>query len=140
MDDELIDLATSLSHLMEQESEALTRNGHTQGLAELVAAKLRLAGQIEAEVTKREREAPDWADTLSEEQRAEMALVFGHLRDASIVNAQILERQIAFSSDLMRAIAAEAQRVTGKRSSTYGASGDMMRIDLPAPISINARL
>ncbi|PNB45868.1 flagellar protein FlgN, partial [Pseudomonas sp. FW305-130] len=74
------------------------------------------------------------------EQRAEMALVFGHLRDASIVNAQILERQIAFSSDLMRAIAAEAQRVTGKRSSTYGASGDMMRIDLPAPISINARL
>ncbi|WP_231564906.1 hypothetical protein [Sphingomonas sp. Ant H11] len=96
MDDDLIDLVTSLSHLMEQESEALTRSGRLQGLAELVAAKLRLAGQIEAEVTKRERETPDWADALSEEQRAEMALVFGHLRDASIVNAQILERQIAF--------------------------------------------
>lgn len=140
MADELIDLATSLSHLMEQESEALARSGRMPALSELVAAKVRLVGQIEAEVSRRQRETPDWADTATDEQRAEMALAFGHLRDASIVNAQILERQIAFSTELMGAIAAEAQRVTGKRSSTYGASGDMMRIELPAPISINARL
>ncbi|MFA6124363.1 flagellar protein FlgN [Sphingomonas sp.] len=140
MADELIDLATSLSHLMEQESEALALSGRMPALSELVAAKVRLVGQIEAEVSRRQRETPDWADTATDEQRAEMALAFGHLRDASIVNAQILERQIAFSTELMGAIAAEAQRVTGKRSSTYGASGGMTRIELPAPISINARL
>lgn len=137
---ELIDLATSLSHLMEQESEGLALHGRVPALGELVAAKLRLVGQIEAEVTRLQRETPDWLDLLGEEERGEMALVFGHLRDASIVNAQILERQITFSSELMGAIAAEAQRVTGKRSTTYGAGGDMLRLDVSAPISINARL
>jgi hypothetical protein len=41
---------------------------------------------------------------------------------------------------MMAAIAAEAQRATGKRSATYGAAGALGGMDAPAPISINTRL
>lgn len=140
MANELIDLATSLTQLMEEESEALALRGRMPELTEVVVAKVRLAGQIESEVARLERETPGWNHALPEDERAAMADTFGRLRDASIVNAQVLERQIAFSSDLMSAIAGEAQRATGKRRSTYGAGGDILHIDLSAPISVNACL
>jgi hypothetical protein len=41
---------------------------------------------------------------------------------------------------MMAVVAAEAKRLTGARSTTYGARGDLSLADMPTPISINARL
>jgi flagellar biosynthesis/type III secretory pathway chaperone len=126
---QLIDAMVSLTHLMEEESERLAREPFFPELPEIANAKLRLTGRIEAEVARMKREA-----------REELAEASRCLRDASNVNQQILKRQIDLSADMMGAIAAEAQRLTGSRSTTYAACGGLMGTDMPAPISINARL
>jgi hypothetical protein len=54
--------------------------------------------------------------------------------------ARVLERQIDLSTEMMGAVAAEARRVTGSRSSIYGARGRVARSDAAAPISVNASL
>ncbi len=141
MTEPLLDAMLSLTALMEEESEKLALNPYLPELPEIAAAKLRLAGQIEAAFARLKREAPeDWAAELDPEARERLAEASRCLRDASRVNAQILARQIELSVDMMAAIAAEAQRVTGSRSSTYGACGGLSGMDAPAPISINARL
>jgi flagellar biosynthesis/type III secretory pathway chaperone len=138
---QLIDAMVSLTHIMEEESEKLARVPFFPELPELATAKLRLTGRIEAEVARMKREAPDdWAEKLDPEMREQLAEASRGLRDASTINAQILKRQIELSSDMMGAIAAEAQRLTGTRSTTYAACGSLFGSDGPAPISINARL
>lgn len=138
---QLIDAMVSLTHLMEEESERLAREPFFPELPEIAAAKLRLTGRIEAEVARMKREAPDdWAERLEPDTREELADASRCLRDASTVNQQILKRQIELSSDMMGAIAAEAQRLTGSRSTTYAACGGLLGTDMPAPISLNARL
>ncbi|MEP9359790.1 flagellar protein FlgN [Sphingomonas sp. KR3-1] len=141
MTEQLIDAMVSLTQIMEEESERLARGPFFAELPEIATVKLRLTGQIEAQVARMKREAPDdWADKLSTEEREELAEASRGLRDASTVNAQILARQIELSTEMMGAIAAEAQRLTGTRSMTYGACGGLGGMDAPAPISINARL
>lgn len=138
---QLIDAMVSLTQIMEEESERLARGPFFPELPELAAAKLRLTGRIEAEVARMKREAPDdWADKLDPEAREALAEASRSLRDASSINAQILKRQIELSTDMMGAIAAEAQRLTGTRNMTYGACGALGGMDAPAPISINTRL
>ncbi|MBO9623732.1 MAG: flagellar protein FlgN [Sphingomonas sp.] len=136
----LIDAMVSLTSLMEEETEKLARTPHLPELGEIAAAKLRLTGRIEAEVARLKRGGEDWAQALDPETREQLTEASRHLRDASTVNAEILSRQIELSSDMMAAIAAEAQRLTGARSATYGACGGMAGMDAPAPISVNARL
>ncbi|WP_213981685.1 flagellar protein FlgN [Sphingomonas sp. dw_22] len=141
MTEHLIDAMVSLATLMEEESEKLTRSPYLPELGEIAGAKLRLAGRLEAEVARMKREHPDdWLDGVDEDAREQLAEASRHLRDASEVNAQILSRQIELSADMMAAIAAEAQRLTGSRSISYGACGGMAGMDTSAPISINARL
>lgn len=141
MTEQLIDAMVSLATLMEEESARLTRSPYLPELGEIAGAKLRLAGRIEAEVARMKRLNPDgWLDEVDKEAREQLAEASRHLRDASEVNAQILSRQIEISADMMAAIAAEAQRLTGTRSTTYGACGGMAGVDGSAPISINARL
>ena len=137
----LLDSMLSLTAIMEEESEKLARTPYLPELPEIAAAKLRLTGQIDAEIARLKREAPDdWMEQLDAETRETLAEASRNLRDASTVNAQILKRQIELSVDMMAAIAAEAQRLTGTRSTTYGACGGLAGMDAPAPISINARL
>lgn len=138
---QLVDAMVSLTALMEEESERLSRAPYIPELGEIANAKLRLAGNIEAEIARLKRQGPDdWLEALEPEDRATLAEASKALRDASIVNARILSRQIELSADMMAAIAAEAQRLTGSRSTTYGACGGIAGLDAPAPISINARL
>lgn len=137
---QLIDAMVSLTALMEEESEQLTRKAYIPELGEIAAAKLRLTGRIEADFARLKRESPDWAEQLDEEERIQLSDASRNLRDASTVNQQILSRQIELSVEMMGAIAAEAQRLTGTRSTTYGACGGLGGMDAPAPISINAKL
>lgn len=136
----LIDAMLSLTALMEEESEKLARAAYLPELPEIANAKLRLTGRIEAEVARLKRGSEHWLAELDADTRAQLADASRNLRDASTVNAQILSRQIELSVEMMAAIAAEAQRLTGSRNSIYGASGDLGGIEAPAPISINARL
>lgn len=137
----LIDAMVSLATLMEEESEKLARSPYLPELGEIAGAKLRLAGRLEAEVARMKREHPDnWLEEVDAETREQLADASRHLRDASTVNAQILSRQIELSADMMAAIAAEAQRLTGSRSTIYGACGGMAGMDTSSPISINTRL
>lgn len=140
MTGQLIDAMVSLTSLMEEESEKLARKAYVPELGEIAAAKLRLTGRIEADFARLKRETPNWVETLDEEERALLSDASRDLRDASAVNQQILSRQIELSVDMMGAIAAEAQRLTGTRSTTYGACGGLGGMDAPAPISINAKL
>lgn len=138
---QLIDAMISLTQIMEEESDKLARASFFPELPEMVSAKLRLTGRIEAEVARMKRERPDdWAEKLPPEEREALADASRGLRDASAVNADILKRQIELSVDMMGAIAAEAQRLTGSRSTTYAACGGLAGMDAPAPISLNARL
>jgi flagellar biosynthesis/type III secretory pathway chaperone len=141
MTEQLIDAMVSLTQIMEEESDRLGRGPYFPELPEIAQAKLRLTGRIEAEVARMKREAPDdWAERLDPEAREQLAEASRGLRDASSINADILKRQIELSVEMMGAIAAEAQRLTGTRSMTYGACGGLGGMDAPAPISINARL
>ncbi|WP_325230409.1 hypothetical protein [Sphingobium sp.] len=49
----------------------------------------------------------------------------------------MLERQIDLSMEMMTAIAAEARRLAGNRARTYGARGDLAKMELTTPISFN---
>ncbi len=137
---QLIDAMVSLTALMEEESEKIARKAYVPELGEIAAAKLRLTGRIEADFARLKRESADWAEKLDEETRQQLSDASRDLRDASAVNQQILSRQIELSVEMMGAIAAEAQRLTGTRSTTYGACGGLGGMDAPAPISVNARL
>ena len=136
----LIDAMLSLTSLMEEESEKLARTAYLPELGEIANAKLRLTGRIEAEMARMKRESRDWMAEVPAEEREALKDASRNLRDASEVNQRILARQIELSSEMMAAIASEAQRLTGTRSTTYGACGGLGGMDAPAPISINARL
>jgi flagellar biosynthesis/type III secretory pathway chaperone len=140
MTEQLLDAMVSLTSLMEEESEKLTRTPYLPELPEIANAKLRLTGRIEAEVAKLKRRNQDWMSALEPEVREQLTDASRNLRDASEVNQEILARQIELSSDMLAAIATEAKRLTGTRNITYGACGGMGGMDAPAPISINARL
>lgn len=137
---ELIDAMISLTSLMEDETSKLGRVGNLAELAEIAGSKVKLGAWIEVEVVRLRRESPDWMSGLDAGTHAALAEASRTLRDTSLVNAQVIERQIELSVDIMAAIAGEAQRLTGRRSSTYGASGDVSRTESSAPISINTRL
>jgi flagellar biosynthesis/type III secretory pathway chaperone len=140
MTEQLLDAMVSLTALMEEESEQLARTPYLRGLHEIAEAKLRLTGRIEAEVARLKRSGDDWTAGIEGEHRAALTEASRALRDASAVNQEILSRQIEISVEMMAAIASEAQRLTGTRSTTYGACGGLGGMDAPAPISINTRL
>lgn len=140
MTEQLIDAMTSLTTLMEEESDKVARSPYLPELGEIAAAKLRLTGRIDAEIARLKRECPDWFETIDPALRERLAAATLNLRDVSQANAEILSRQIELSVDMMAAIAAEARRLTGARSSTYGACGGLTGGDGASPISVNTRL
>lgn len=137
---QLIDAMVSLTAIMEEESEMLARTPYVPTMGEIANAKLRLTGRIEAEVAKLKREHADWTQSVDDEHREQLAEASRALRDASVVNQEILSRQIELSAEMMAAIAGEAKRLSGTRNMTYGACGGLGGTDGPAPISVNACL
>jgi hypothetical protein len=81
-----------------------------------------------------------WRDALEPEPRAALAEAIEELQTVSAENADVLRRQIELSRDMMDAIAAEAKRLSGSRSQTYGASGGLFQLDQSTPISVNTSL
>lgn len=140
MIEELLDHMSSLTAIMEEESDRLVAPGRVPDLSAMAAAKTRLVGALEAKMAQLSRERPAWMEELEEADRRRLAAAVAVLRDASLVNADVLERQIELSTELMAAIAQEAQRLMGTRKASYGAHGGWLGVDLPAPISLNTRL
>ncbi len=136
---QLVEIMTSLSAVMREETQRLEAGTRALELAELAEAKARLVGALEERLARLTRQEPDWTAALDEPTRQAFVEGLGELRAASMVNATLLERHIELSADLMGAISAEAKRVTGSRAYAYGASGTLARADLTTPISLNGQ-
>lgn len=137
MPNDMIDIMASLTLIMNEETARLKGHERRLDLAELAAAKARLVGSLEELLARRNRQEPDWADTIDAEARERLTACLVDLREASTANARILERQIELSAGIMTAIADEARRLAGNRAHVYGARGDLAATDLATPISFN---
>ena len=136
----LLDTIDSLVGVMEEESDSLARHGRCPGIAELAAAKARLVDMLESGTAQLSRQSPGWIDTLAPEDRDMLTGRVARLRDAAAVNAQVLDRQIALTNEMMAAVGVEMQRQTGRRSEAYSAQGQVSLREANAPLSINYRL
>ncbi len=134
---ELVKSLTSLATILDEENDRLTRPANASDLPELVAAKIRLAGIVEAESIRLARERPRWLDDLPEEEQDEIRSLLETLVRRLGVNANLLGRRIAMCDEIMGAIAAEARRLTGAKSAVYGVRGTLMSSEQATPISIN---
>ncbi|OAN52566.1 MULTISPECIES: flagellar biosynthesis protein FlgN [unclassified Sphingobium] len=137
MPNEMIDIMTSLSAIMNEETRRLQGQERALSLAELAAAKARLVARLEELLARRNRHQPEWAEEMEVEIRERLIEALAELRHASATNASLLERQIDLSMEMMTAIAAEARRLAGNRARTYGARGDLAKMELTTPISFN---
>jgi len=140
MASELIDTIHSLVALMREETETLRGGGSAATIEEIAAAKLRLTASLETQIAQAERERPDWRSRLAEEDQTALREATDALRQVAADNAEVLERQISLSREILDAIAAEAKRLSGSRSQTYCARGEVFRVDAPTPISVNTSL
>lgn len=137
MNEELGAIISSLTMVMQEETERLKRRESPIDLQPLAAAKGRLISNLDEALTRRERANPDWYAQLDEEPKAILVTLLSELVSVSQVNAKVLERQIELSRDMLGAITNEALRVNGSRAVVYGARGDMAGKDLSTPISFN---
>jgi len=139
MASDIIDLIQSLTLIMEEETHRLSVHDRGRELAELSEAKIRLVGALEAELVRLDRETPGWAQNLEEERREAFTVALTSLGTASAANSDMLERHISLSRDMLDAIGREAQKLAGKRTETYSAKGDVNRVELATPISVNSQ-
>jgi flagellar biosynthesis/type III secretory pathway chaperone len=136
---ELTVTARSLTALMRAETAVLATGG-SRDIGEIAAAKQRLAGAFEQQVATLDRECSGWAAALAPEGAEALAAAMAELQAATAENGALLERHLDLSRDLLGAIAAEAKRLAGTTSETYGASGAVMQSHSPAPFAVNASL
>lgn len=134
----LVDIISSLTLIMSEETDRLNARERGRDLAELAAVKIRLTGLLEGELARLNRTQPGWADIMDEETKAALSNGLIALGEASAANAAVLERQIDLSVELMAAFEAEARRVSKSRAETYSANGILAPIDPATPISINS--
>ncbi len=137
MRDEVVALMDSLATVMRKETEGLMNREPVRNLASLGAAKVRLLAALDAEVTRRERANADWVLQLEQEACDELYAQVSELRAAARANADVLQRQMELSREMMTAITNEAMRLSGSRALIYGACGGMAGRDLTTPISFN---
>jgi flagellar biosynthesis/type III secretory pathway chaperone len=138
MVDDVIELMSSLTMVMEEESTRLRSHKRGGDLSEMATVKIRLVGMLETELARLERNCMEWAKALDSEEQERLTEAFGMLSIASTDNASILERQMTLSAQMLDAVTAEARRLAGKRAATYGARG-AMEPDCTAPISVNSQ-
>lgn len=130
----------ALIAVMEEESETLALLGPVAPVTELAQAKARLASRMDREVARLNRETPGWQDALHGDARRQLAVACNDLHAASVVNSEILERQIDLSSDMLAAIGLEMERLTGHGATTYGALGKVRKGKGRSPLSVNTQL
>jgi len=135
----LIDVISSLTLIMQEETTRLTSNAGGRDLAELASAKVRLVGMLETALAKLEREDARWADDMEELVRKRLVECLFALGEASAANSAVLERQIDLSVEMIGAIVSEAKRLAGRSTTIYGARGDLSLYDPAIPISINSQ-
>lgn len=135
----LVDIMSSLTLIMTEETERLQAYDRSRDLAELVSAKVRLTGILETELARLGREEPDWQQDLDEEGRAALSAAVVALGNASSANAAVVERQLELSNEVLGAVTAEARRQLRKRAETYSMSGALSPADGPLPISVNSQ-
>ncbi|MEN2786115.1 flagellar biosynthesis protein FlgN [Sphingomonas qilianensis] len=133
-----LDIIASLTLIMNEETARLGAHERGQDIAELAAAKIRLAGLLDAELARLNRVQPDWALHLPEDGRDALSHAVIALGEASTANAAILERQIDLSVELMAAFENEARRASKSRAEVYGINGQLAPIDNATPISVNS--
>lgn len=138
--DAVLDTARSLTSLMREETTVLLGAGPRHDLEAIAGAKVRLTAALETHLATLDREQPEWRDALDPDGRASLSETIAELQSVSAENAKVLRRQIELSREIMDAIAAEAKRLAGSRTQTYGASGGIFRIDASTPISVNTNL
>lgn len=137
---EMLDAMTSLTTLMEQETESLSNYARCKDQAAITTAKLRLTASIERISAQLQRERPDWLKLLNGENQQSMRVVIEALDRAAIANRDILDRQLSLTKELMDAVTAEVGRLSGTRAATYSATGMLVSRDQPTPISISSGL
>lgn len=137
---ELQDTMTSLTALMNEEVVLLGAAGEIGRLNAVAAAKGRVTATLESQIAALERTEPDWRSKAAPDELAALAQGLEQLQQAAVANAGSLARHIDLSRELLDAVAVEARRLSGARAETYGASGGLRHLDLPAPISINTSL
>ncbi|EIZ78718.1 hypothetical protein WSK_2766 [Novosphingobium sp. Rr 2-17] len=140
MASEFIDIVTSLTAIMEEETARLLAPGRHADFAEMAAAKIKLVAAIEIKTSEHARTRAEWLATLDGETRNRLTAAIEQLGVAAQVNARVLERQIDLSTEMMGAVATEARRLSGMRGAIYGASGVLTCSELATPISVNASL
>ena len=140
MIEKMLDIARSLAALMAEETVSLGDRAWLADHEEMVAAKRRLVAQLEAEIARLNREAPNWMTQLNETEDAALTDAMAILRDAAISNASMVDRHLTLSNDIIDSIAAEAKRLTGNAGCSYLDTGTMMLRDGTSPISVNTRL
>jgi flagellar biosynthesis/type III secretory pathway chaperone len=140
MANEFIDIVRSLVTLMREETKQLLSTEPSLELEEIASAKARLVGQVEARTVQLAREQPDWRERLDPVDREALTEVLAELCEVSAENGKALERQIQLSVEMLDAIAAEAKRLSGTQTETYCMRGDVSRVELATPISINTQL
>lgn len=140
MASEFIDIVTSLTAIMEEETARLLAPGRHADFAEMAEAKKKLATALERKTAEHGADRAAWLAALDEETRAQLTEAVARLGKVAQVNAHVLERQIDLSTEMMETVAREARRMSGMRRSIYGASGILSRTELATPISINASL
>lgn len=138
MVNDVIDLLSSLTMVMEEETNRLATYEIGGDLSEMASAKIRLVGLLETELARLDRNCTEWAKSLPVEDRERLAEAFGTLNATSTANASILERQMDLSTQMLDAVTAEACRLAGRRPSIYGAQG-AMGPENTAPISVNSQ-
>ncbi len=137
---DLVDIVESLALIMEEETARLKGPERGRGQQAIVDAKLRLVAALEIRVAQLARRGGDWQEMLSDADRGVLLAALARLQEAAEPNARSLSRQIDLSREMMGVVAAEAQRLSGSRSATYGEMGGLSQVEQTTPISVNTNV
>lgn len=137
--EDLLDQVISLTLIAEEETQRLREMRGSKGLSELVAAKTRLVGQLEAEIARLDRADPHWTEHLPDDEHETLDRALDTLRTAMLTSADVVARNLEVTSELLDVIGDEARRLASRRASTYTAGGELPERDA-VPITIDTRL
>jgi len=130
----------SLDLILDEENARLGMPGFDLVPRELVAAKMRVVGVIDAAQVRLVAARSAGAAAPDAAACAATAAMLERTMQKLATNAALLERRIALCDDLMGAITDEAKRLSGGRSMVYRATGALSHAEQPTPIAINNSL
>jgi flagellar biosynthesis/type III secretory pathway chaperone len=137
--EDLLDQVLSLTLIVDEETQRLREMRGGKSLAELVGAKTRLVGQLEAEIARLDRADPAWTEHLPADEHETLDRALDTLRSAMLTNADVVARNLEVTSELLDVLGDEARRLASRRASTYTAEGALPEREA-VPITIDTRL